>query len=99
MRAALVVAGIAVLRARRWRAWHRRTPLAVGAYVVAVLTPVLLGNGGPPAPAALWSIAGRGLLWALLAASALSEEAADGEGAGDAASAAYLRETPARSRP
>ena len=68
----LVAAGIAVVRAGRWSGWQRFTPLAVGAYVFVVLIPVLIGSGGPPAPAALWSIAGWDLLWMLVAVSALS---------------------------
>ena len=38
----LVVAGIRVLRGRRWTAWRRFTPIAVGAYVFTILTPVLI---------------------------------------------------------
>jgi len=71
----LVVAGIPVLRGRRWTAWRRFTPIAVGAYVFIILTPVLIGSGGPPAPAALWAIAGWDVLWALLAIAALTQAA------------------------
>ena len=70
--AGLVAAGVAVVRAGRWHGWQRFTPLAVGAYVFVVLIPVLIGSGGPPSPAALWSIAGWDLLWMLVAVSALS---------------------------
>ena len=74
--AGLVVAGSAVLRAGHWRGLPRFTPLAVGIYVFAVLIPVLIGSGGPPAPAALWAIGGWDLLWALTAVSALTQGAA-----------------------
>ncbi|WP_073265758.1 hypothetical protein [Cryptosporangium aurantiacum] len=67
----MIVAGIGI--ARRWDrpAPHRFTPLALGIYVFAVLTPVLIGSGGPPAPAALWAIAGWDVLWALAAVGVL----------------------------
>lgn len=71
--AGLVIAGIQVLRRRRWGVWQRLTPVAVGAYVFVVLTPVLIGSGGPPAPAALWTIAGWDVLWTLLAIAALTQ--------------------------
>jgi hypothetical protein len=70
--AGLLVAGILVVRNRRWTGWHRWTPVAVGAYVFAVLIPVLIGSGGPPAPTALWAISGWDALWALTAISALT---------------------------
>ena len=88
----LVTAGIAVLRARRWIGRQRFLPLAVGGYVFVVLIPVLIGSGGPPAPAALWSIAAWDLLWALLALSVLTN-------AQELSATPYRRPTPARSRP
>ena len=88
----LVTAGIAVVRARRWDGWQRFTPLAVGVYVFVALIPVLIGSGGPPAPAALWSIAAWDLLWALLALSVLTN-------AQELSATPYRRPTPARSRP
>ncbi|MFI5957761.1 hypothetical protein [Cryptosporangium sp. NPDC051539] len=68
----LIVAGVVV--ARRWGgpAWQRVAPLVLGIYIFVVMTPVLIGSGGPPAPAAVWAIAGWDVLWALVAASALS---------------------------
>ncbi|MFC4997832.1 hypothetical protein ACFPIJ_08325 [Dactylosporangium cerinum] len=54
-----------------WTGWRRWAPLAVGAYVLAALMPVMIGSGGPPAPAALWTIAGWDALWSLVAVAAL----------------------------
>ncbi|WP_157367994.1 hypothetical protein [Alloactinosynnema sp. L-07] len=68
----LVVVGIPILRGRRWTGWRRFTPIAVGAYVFIVLTPTMIGSGGPPARAALWSIAGWDVLWALMAIAVLT---------------------------
>ena len=62
----MVAAGVAVLRAGTWTGWHRFTPLAVGLWSIVVLTPALVVSGGPPAPVALWAIAGWDLTWLLL---------------------------------
>lgn len=67
----LIVAGTAVARGHRLAGRLRFAPAAVGAYVFAVLIPVLIGSGGPPAPAALWAIAGWDVLWAISAFAAL----------------------------
>jgi hypothetical protein len=40
----LVLVGIAVARARRWRGWARWTPLALGLLVFVVVVPGLLGT-------------------------------------------------------
>jgi hypothetical protein len=45
----LLAAGIAVLCAKRWAGWYQFTPIALGVYVFAVMIPVLIGSGGPPA--------------------------------------------------
>jgi type IV secretory pathway VirB2 component (pilin) len=39
----LIIAGIAVLRARQWTGWQRWLPLALGVYVFVPLTPGLFG--------------------------------------------------------
>lgn len=62
----MVAAGVAVLRAGTWTGWRRFTPLAVGLWSIVVLTPALVVSGGPPAPVALWAIAGWDLTWLLL---------------------------------
>jgi hypothetical protein len=67
----LIVAGIAVVRGGILVGWPRFAPLAVGTYVFAVLIPVMIASGGPPAPAALWTIAAWDLLWVLTASTAL----------------------------
>jgi hypothetical protein len=69
--AGLIMAGIAVLRRRAAGGLLRYAPLANGVYVVVVMLPVLIGSGGPPAPAALWTICGWDLLWAAMAAALL----------------------------
>jgi hypothetical protein len=69
----LVVAGILVVRRGHWTGWRRWAPLAVGAYVFVALMPVMIGSGGPPAPVALWTIAGWDLLWSLVAVAALHQ--------------------------
>lgn len=40
---ALIVLGVAVLRARRWTGWTRWLPLALGVYVFVPLTPAIFG--------------------------------------------------------
>ncbi|MEJ2863690.1 hypothetical protein [Actinomycetospora flava] len=49
----LVLAGAAVLHARRWSGWRRVVPLAVGAYVLAVFLPVMIAIG---TDAAFWTV-------------------------------------------
>jgi hypothetical protein len=71
----MIVAGIAVLRAGRWSGWHRFVPLAVGVWVLAVMTPTLIASGGPPAFAAVLTIAAWDVLWLLLGLSVLAETA------------------------
>lgn len=57
----LVLAGVAVLRARRWPGPARFLPVALGTYIVAVLTPLLVAT-----PFGLLGIAGWAVLWVLL---------------------------------
>jgi len=71
----LIAAGIAVLCAKRWTGWRQVTPITLGIYIFVVMIPVLVGSGGPPAPAALWTIGGWDVLWALIAVSALTQAA------------------------
>jgi hypothetical protein len=52
-RAGLITAGVTLVRADRGR-W---LPLALGVYTMAVLIPVEIATGGPPATLALASIA------------------------------------------
>jgi hypothetical protein len=40
----LIVAGIAVLRAGRWRGWRRIVPLALGVYVIVPMAPMLMAS-------------------------------------------------------
>lgn len=71
----LVLAGIAVLRSRRWRGWRAVTPLLVGAYPLLVMLPAfaLLGEAN------YIVVAGWGLFWMLLGFALLtsSEPAVD----------------------
>jgi hypothetical protein len=71
----LVLAGIAVVRAGRWTGWRRWVVLALGIYVFAVLMPVIVASGGPPAVPSLAALLGWELLWLLIAASVLAETA------------------------
>jgi hypothetical protein len=70
----LVLAGIAVIRTKLW-SWRRYVPLTLGIYVFAVMTPVIIASGGPPAVPSLFALAGWDLLWALIAVSVLVETA------------------------
>jgi hypothetical protein len=74
--AGLVTAGVAIGPAGtgpgRW------LPLGLGGYTLLVLIPVMIGAGGPPAPLALWTIAGWDLLWLLVAAAVLARARRDG---------------------
>ena len=54
----MVVAGVAVIRASRWKGWRRFAPLAVGAYPFVAIVPVFAATGSRP-PDAL--VAGWGL--------------------------------------
>lgn len=58
-----LLAGFAVLLARRWRGWRRYVVLATGVYPFVSMFPFLVANGGEPSIVliALW-----GLPWALL---------------------------------
>ncbi|WP_433050481.1 hypothetical protein [Dactylosporangium sp. CS-033363] len=76
--AGLVVAGAVVARAGAWSGAARWLPLALGLYTLLVLIPAMAGSGGPPAPLALWAIAGWDLLWLLVAAAVLVRSRAEG---------------------
>ena len=71
----LVLTGAAVVRTGRWTGWRRYVVLASGIYVFAVMTPVIIASGGPPAAAALVALVGWEILWALIAVSVLTETA------------------------
>lgn len=68
--AGLVVAGVAVLRARRWQGPRRWAPVAVGAYVFVPMTPLLFG----PFVLARLAIVGWMLLFSVLGAALLHAE-------------------------
>lgn len=67
----MIMAGVAVMRAGRWRGWHRFVPLALGVYVIGPMGPLLMasydlarfGIGG-------WMLGFAALGWALVAAAA-----------------------------
>lgn len=59
--AGMILVGVAVLQARRWTGPARFLPLAVGAFVVVVLTPVLIATA-----AGLLAIAAWAALWLAL---------------------------------
>ena len=74
--AGLITAGVATTRRKAWTGPSRLLPLGLGLYTILVLIPVMIGSGGPPAPLALWTIAGWDLLWFTLSALAVSQSAA-----------------------
>ena len=58
----MTLVGIAVLRARHWRGWHRPIPLLAGLYPFVAMFPILAATGQPPLPMImLW-----GVPWLLL---------------------------------
>jgi hypothetical protein len=67
----LITVGVATIRAGVWAGPARFLPLTLGVYTIVVLIPVMIGSGGPPAPAALWTIAGWDLLWFAVGATVL----------------------------
>jgi hypothetical protein len=69
----LVLAGVAVVRTGRWTGWRRWVTLALGGYVFAVLTPVIIAAGGPPAYAAIAGLLVWQVLWVLIAVAVLVE--------------------------
>ena len=69
----LVLTGIAVVRTGRWTGWRRWVTLALGVYVFAVLTPLIITAGGPPAYAAVAGLLGWQVLWVLIAVAVLVE--------------------------
>lgn len=72
----MVLAGVAVLRSGRWSGWHRYVPLAIGAWMVVVITPVIILAGDPGtggAAATVAAIGGWHLLWTALGVAVLAE--------------------------
>lgn len=72
----MALAGVAVLRSGRWSGWHRYVPLAVGAWMVAVVTPVIVLAGEPGTGGAAAAVAAIGawhLLWASMGVAVLAE--------------------------
>jgi hypothetical protein len=69
----LILAGIAVLRTGLWTGWRRWVTLALGVYVFAVLIPLVIATGGPPAYAAIAVLLVWQVLWVLIAVAVLVE--------------------------
>ena len=65
----MLVAGIAVVRANRWRGWRRITPLICGLYPFVVIFPAFAATGGPN----FLVLSGWGLCWLALGASLWKE--------------------------
>ncbi len=75
----LIATGVGIVRSGAWLGWRRWVPLVLGVYTIIVLIPVLIGSGGPPAPAALWTIAGWDVLWLAVAVAVLTRSARPAE--------------------
>jgi hypothetical protein len=60
----MVLAGVAIARARVWRSWPRLLPLMVGIWILVPATPIMIVTGGPPSPLALATIVTWDILWA-----------------------------------
>jgi hypothetical protein len=69
----LILTGIAVIRTGSWTGWRRYVTLALGVYVFAVLTPVIIAAGGPPAVPAVAGLLVWQVLWVLIAVAVLVE--------------------------
>lgn len=69
----MVIAGISMLRARRWHGWHRFVPVELGAYIPLVLIPSLMFNRGPDL-----AFAFLGVLYILLGLAVRAEQATRG---------------------
>ena len=69
----LILAGVAVLRTGLWAGWRRWVTLALGVYVFAVLIPLVIATGGPPAYAAIAGLLVWQVLWVLIAVAVLVE--------------------------
>jgi hypothetical protein len=65
----MLIVGVAVLRARRWRGWHRVTPLICGLYPFLVIFPVFAATGGPN----FLVLSGWGACWMAVAISMWTE--------------------------
>jgi hypothetical protein len=68
----MVLAGIAVAREGRWVGWQRWIALVVGLWLFVVILPVMAIVGEPPAVAAVWTLVGWFVCWALLGLAAAS---------------------------
>jgi hypothetical protein len=80
----MVVAGIAIVRARRWDGWRRAIPLLAGLYPFVAMFPFFAITGEPPIPMiALW-----GLPWLVLGIALRAEAAAAAVAHGSAAAMA-----------
>jgi hypothetical protein len=70
----MLLAGIAIVRTRRWDGWHRFIPLLAGLYPFVAMFPILAITGEPPLPMiTLWC-----LLWLLLGLAMHAEASAMG---------------------
>ena len=79
----MLLAGIGIVRVRRWGGWHRAIPLLTGVYPFVAMFPFFVLTDTPPAAAiALW-----GPLWLALGL-ALRDEASGRELAGSGAALA-----------
>jgi hypothetical protein len=72
----MLLAGIAVLRTRRWLGWHQYTPLICGLYVFVVLFPGFAISFAIAEGVGFLALGGWGLCWLLLGAALRAEAGA-----------------------
>ncbi|GAA4538859.1 hypothetical protein [Pseudonocardia xishanensis] len=72
----MIVTGVAVLREGVWTGGRRWLPLVQGIAVFAVLTPLVIVSGGPPAPLGLVGLLVWEVLWVAIGVAALDRRVA-----------------------
>jgi hypothetical protein len=71
----MILLGVAVLQERRWTGVARFLPLAQGIVVFAVMTPLIIVSGGPPAPLGLVALLVWEILWTAIGVAVLTRSA------------------------
>jgi hypothetical protein len=71
----MILLGVAVIQERRWTGAARFLPLAQGIVVFAVLTPLIIVSGGPPAPLGLVGLLVWEIVWTAIGVAVLTRAA------------------------